>query len=61
MTLMTLKYMATITNFFGMDTFVIAGVSLLLFGAKLLPTWARSLRQTRDELKKISEENEKAL
>ena len=53
--------MATITNFFGMDTFVIAGVSLLLFGAKLLPTWARSLRQTRDELKKISEENEKAL
>lgn len=49
---------AFLTNLAGPDFILIAIVFVLLFGAKLLPKWARSLRETKDEIEKLHDDKE---
>jgi Sec-independent protein translocase protein TatA len=45
--------LSSIMNLASSDVVIIALVCFVLFGAKQLPKWAKGLRETRDELKKI--------
>lgn len=47
---------ALLQNLASTDLVVIAIVFLLLFGARLIPRWARALRETRDELNDLTKE-----
>lgn len=49
---------ASIMNLEGSNLVIIALVIFVLFGAKQIPKWARSLRETRDELRKTFEDEE---
>lgn len=50
---------STIFNLAGPDLLIIFCIFFLLFGAKQIPKWAKSLRQTRDELNKLHDDIDK--
>lgn len=44
---------ATLFNLMGPDIVIIAAIVLLLFGGSFIPKWAKGLRESRDEFRKI--------
>ena len=44
--------------FGGTEILVVAGVVFLLFGASMLPKWARAMGQARKELDKLNEDED---
>lgn len=49
---------SSILNLAGPDIVTLALICFILFGAKAIPKWARSIKETRDELRKMNDDKE---